>query len=261
MSAIAAFDATASRQIDAVYATPDVAATRIAAFRMAAPRLGESALDVGCGPGFLLRELAAAVGSSGRAIGVDLSEPMLAIARERCAGLDNVRLENGDALSLPLETAACDLACALQVYAYVVDLDRALAELARVVRPGGRIVILDTDFSGLVWESRDRERMRRILAAYDRHVAWPDLPRILPHRLHAAGFRLERCEAVPIVTVNYTPNTYAFGLARFIYRFVTAKGGIPVDEADAWLAEMDALEADKAFMFAVNRFLFAAIRS
>ena len=260
MSTIGAFDATAARRIEAVYATPDVAATRIAVFRMAAPRLGESVLDVGCGPGFLLRELAAAVGSSGRAVGVDLSDPMISLAAQRCGGFDNVRLERGDALSLPFNTAAFDLATALQVYAYVAELDQALAELARVVRPGGRVVILDTDFSGVVWESRDRERMRRVLAAYDRHVAWPDLPRILPRRLHAAGFRLERCEIAPMLTVNYHANTYVFGLARFIHHYVTEKGGISSEEADAWLAEMDELEADKAFFFSVNCFLFAAVR-
>jgi hypothetical protein len=102
--------------------------------------------------------------------------------------------------------------------------------------------------------------MQRILAAYDRHVAWPDLPRILPRRLAAAGFELVRCAVAPIVTTNYHPNTYVFGLARFIHRFVTEQAGISVDEADAWLAELDVLEREKAFLFSVNRFLFSATR-
>lgn len=254
------FDATTAAQLQTVYSTPDIAATRISAFRAADPRLGEHALDLGCGPGFLLRELALAVGSAGSVVGMDSSDAMLATAAQRCAGLDNVRLEGADAVSLPADSAVFDLACVLQVYAFVRELDVALLELARVVKPGGRVVILDTDFSGIVWESGNRERMRKILAAYDRHVAWPDLPRILPRRLHATGFRLERCEAVPMLTLNYHPNTYVFGLARLIHRFVTQQAGIPVEEADAWLAELDVLQREQAFLFALNRFVFTAAR-
>jgi len=77
MSTTLDFDATAAAQTDATYATPDVAATRIAVFRAANPSLGECVLDVGCGPGYLLRELALAVGEKGRAVGIDISEPML----------------------------------------------------------------------------------------------------------------------------------------------------------------------------------------
>jgi len=254
------FDAIAAAQVQAVYATPDVAQTRAAAFRAANPRIGQSALDLGCGPGFLLRDLALAVGSAGSVIGVDTSEPMLEMAAQRCTGLSNIRLEKAEVERLPFGDAAFDLACALQVYAYVEKLDEALVELARVVKPGGRVVILDTDFSGVVWESANRPRMQKILAAYEGHVAWPDLPRILQRRLRAAGFRLERCEIVPMLTVNYHPNTYVFGLARFIHRFVTEHGGIQAEEADAWLAELDDLERQKAFLFAVSRFVFTAIR-
>jgi SAM-dependent methyltransferase len=260
MSTNLTFDATAAAQVQAVYATPDVAATRAAAFRAASPRIGENALDLGCGPGFLLRDLALAVGSGGSVVGVDISEPMLALAALRCVGLNSVRLERSGAKSLPFAHGAFDLACALQVYAYVEELDEALIELSRVVKPGGRVVILDTDFSGVIWESGSRQRMQKILAAYEGHVAWPDLPRILPRRLRAAGFKLERCEIAPILTVNYHPNTYVFGLARFIHRFVTEQAGIRVEEADAWLAEMDALEREKAFLFAINRFIFTATR-
>ena len=258
MSTTLNFDAAAAAQTDAIYATPDIAATRIAVFRAANPRPGESVLDVGYGPGYLLRELAIAVGENGRAVGIDLSDPMLAMAQQRCAGVVNVLTEKTDALKIPGADSTFDLACALQVYAYVTELDHALVELYRALKPGGRAVILDTDFSGLVWESQNRDRMQKILAAWDKHVAWPDLPRILPRRLRAAGFQVERCEIVPILTLNYHPNTYVHGLARFIHRFVTSNAGVAVDEASSWLAEFDALEQAGAFLFALNRFLFVA---
>jgi hypothetical protein len=100
--------------------------------------------------------------------------------------------------------------------------------------------------------------MQKVLTAYKKHVAWPDLPRILPSRLRAAGFRLERCEVVPMLTLSYHPNTFVYGIARFIHRFVTEHAGVVIDEADAWIAEFDDLERAGAFLFSMNRFLFAA---
>jgi ubiquinone/menaquinone biosynthesis C-methylase UbiE len=253
------FDADVARRIDATYATQDITATRVAAFRAAAPRTRETALDIGCGPGYLTRELAVAVETSGHIVGVDASESMLELARRRCAGLGQVRLERADALELPVGDAAVDVACVMQVYCYVKELQRALTELHRVLRPGGRAVILDSDVSGVVWESQNRERMQKVLRAYDAHAAWPDLPRVLPRRLRHAGFELERCEKVPFLTLDYHPNTYVFGLARFIRQFVVGNG-FPADEADAWLAEFDALEKERGFFFSMDRFLFVARR-
>lgn len=254
------FDAGLAGRVETVYATPDVNATRIAVFRAAAPRTGEIALDLGCGPGYLTRELAIAVGREGEVIGVDISEPMLGLAARRCADLDQVRLVNADVCQLPVDDGTLNVACALQVYCYVKALDEALSELHRALKPGGRAVILDTDYSGVVWETRDRERMRRLLDAWDTHAAWPDLPRVLPHRLRAAGFEVARCEAVPMLTLNYHPNTYVHGLARFMHQFVI-NAGFAADEADAWLAEFDALEQERAFFFAMNRLMFVAVRT
>ena len=255
------FDAAATAQVEAIYATPDVAATRIAVMRAGNPRAGEHILDVGCGPGFLLRDLALATGPTGQAIGVDISEPMLALARRRCEDIPSVRIEHGDATKLPVGDGAIDLACALQTLAYVPNLDEVLIELHRGLKPGGRLVILDTDFDSLVWESRDRERMRRIMTAYDKHVAWPDLPRILPKRLKASGFELQRCEIVPILTLSFNPHTYAYGIVQFIHRFVSEQAGIPQEDADAWRREFDELERTGCFLFSLNRYLFTARRA
>ncbi len=93
---------------------------------------GRDVLEVGCGTGRLLGPIA---GFARRAIGVDLSAAMLARARAR--GLDVVQ---GAATALPVATASVDLACAFKVLAHVPDVRGALAELARVVRPGGWVL-------------------------------------------------------------------------------------------------------------------------
>ena len=260
MSTTLDFDADMARRTETVYATPDINATRIAVFRAAAPRLGQKGVDVGCGPGYLTRELALAVGRDGEVVGIDASDPMLGLAAHRCAGLDQVKLANADARKMPIESETLDFACGLQVYCYIKELDEALGDVRRCLKPGGRAVILDTDFSGVVWESGNRERMSKVMRAFDEHVAWPDLPRILPSRLKKAGFELSRCEAIPFVTLAYHPNTYVYGLARFIHQFVTKNTGFAAQEANAWLNEFDELEKHGAFFFATNRFMFVATR-
>jgi demethylmenaquinone methyltransferase/2-methoxy-6-polyprenyl-1,4-benzoquinol methylase len=107
-------------------------------------RPGQSALDVCCGTGDLALELAQRVTPGGRVVGLDFSEPMLELAREKSedAGVP-VRWVQGNALELPFpdgEFDACTVGFGVR---NVVDLDRGIAEMARVVRPGGRVVILE----------------------------------------------------------------------------------------------------------------------
>lgn len=260
MAGIVTFDPEASHRLETMYASPEVSATRAEVFRAVTPRSGQKGLDVGCGPGYLTRDLGLAVGASGEIAGIDSSEPMLDLARQRCSGLSQITLTNAGVESLPTATGTLDFACALQIYCYVKELDGALDELRRCLRPGGRAVIMDTDFSGALWETGDRARMRKIMTAFEGHSVWPDLPRILPRRLAKAGFELTRCDAIPFVTLAYHPNTYIHGSARIIHQYVTKSAGLPVPEADAWLKEFDELETRREFFFSVNRFMFVATR-
>ena len=260
MSTTLDFDADLASRIETIYATPDVNATRIAVFRAAAPRLGQKGVDVGCGPGYLTRELAIAVGRDGEVVGhrrerSDARSRQSSLRRSRsgqagkrrCAQVANRKREPRFRLWAP----------GLLLHQ---ELDEALDDLRRCLKPGGRAVILDTDFSGVVWESSNRERMHKVMRAFDEHAAWPDLPRILPSRLKKAGFDLLRCEAIPFVTLTYHPNTFVYGLARLIHQFVTKNTGFAVEEADAWLNEFDELEKQRAFFYATNRFMFVATR-
>jgi demethylmenaquinone methyltransferase/2-methoxy-6-polyprenyl-1,4-benzoquinol methylase len=113
---------------------------RARAADLAALGPGDSALDVACGTGDLAIELARRVGTGGEVIGSDFSEEMLERARAKAPELS---WEWGNALELPYASARFHAATVGFGARNFSDLDRGLAEMARVVRPGGRVVVLE----------------------------------------------------------------------------------------------------------------------
>jgi ArsR family transcriptional regulator len=116
--------------------------------------------DLGCGTGALAASLAPSVG---RVIAVDESRAMLAAARTRLAALPNVEIRRGDIASLPIADGELDAAVLLLVLHHAPDPARAVAEAARAVRPGGRILVVD-----MVPHDRDdyRERMGHLWTGF-----------------------------------------------------------------------------------------------
>jgi demethylmenaquinone methyltransferase/2-methoxy-6-polyprenyl-1,4-benzoquinol methylase len=164
---------------------------------------GSDALDVCCGTGDLALELRRRIGPDGRVVGCDFSEPMLELARRK-SGEEGLPVEFGwaDALELPYGDASFDAVTVGFGARNLADLDRGIAEMARVLRPGGRLVILEitrpqreplaTFYS--LWFDRLVPVLGNLAGDSDAYSYLPDSvrtfpePRDLAAKLDAAGF-------------------------------------------------------------------------
>ena len=252
------FDEQAARDLESMYEIGDARRRRELARAALAAASGERILDVGCGPGFYCAELLAEVGESGSVTGVDSSPPMLALAARRCAGHDNVELLEGEAVALPVPDEGFDAALAVQVIEYVPDVEKALAELRRALRPGGRVLIWDVDWDTLSVHSGDPGLSERVLRAWDEHLAHRTVPRTLAGRLRASGFEEVDMTAHAFAALGHAPDSWAAALVPFIGDFVAGRGGVSEEEAEAWVAEQRQLEEQGDFYFGCIQFCFTA---
>jgi ubiquinone/menaquinone biosynthesis C-methylase UbiE len=262
MSTTMPFDDDLVRRLVEVYTTPDVVGQREATLEILDLKPGEHVLDIGSGPGFLAASMAERVGADGAVFGIDLSEPMLAHANSlpETPGAAPMTFALGDATTLEHPDATFDAAVCTQVYEYVPDIGRALEELHRVLKPGGRALVLDTDWDTAVWHTNDRARMARVMSAWEEHLADPWLPRTLARRLESAGLAVERQEILQLANLTFDERTYSAGMMGFVANFVPGHRGVTQEEAAAWLAELRELAERDEYFFSINRYLFLARR-
>jgi arsenite methyltransferase len=176
----------------------------------------------------------------GRVPGVDISEDLLTFARQR-KERGWLTYRQGDAQALDVEDDSFDAAVCVQVLEYVEDVDRALSEIHRVLSPGGRALVIDTDWDAVLWQSAEADRMARVKKAWEEHCADPRLPRTLAPRLRAVGFDILAVTGFPIINTSLDPSTLSHALVGLIVDFIATRGTVPRDDLDGWAAELHAL--------------------
>jgi arsenite methyltransferase len=256
-----AFDASMVERLNKLYASPQAVAQRSRFRQLLAARPGELGLDIGCGVGHLTCELARDVSPGGRIIAVDSSNEMVRGSKAR---IDDNRLGHcvevirGDAIALDLPNESFDFVVAVQVYSYVHQVARAIAEAARVLRNGGRLAVLETDWDMCTYESTDHALTRRILDGSWR-FAHSHLPRQLHRLLRESGLVLTQCDAFPIIETEYNADSFGAGLIT-IARDAAVRHGIAAADADAWATDIRSRSTDGEYFFCTNRFIFVAAK-
>jgi len=255
------FDEGGSQLVEAFNATPGATARRGRLLSALTLTSGERVLEVGSGPGHLTLEMAEAVGPAGRVCGVDNSDAMNGIARARCSGQLTAEFHLGDATKLPFPDNHFNAAVSSQVFEYLSDVPAAFAEIYRVLRPGGRVVIHDTDWGTVAWHSSDPDRMRRILSAFDGHLVDPYFPRTAAIHLRQAGFKVDRQEVIVQFDSSYGDETVSYYIIEFIAGYVAGINGITADDVSAWAEDLRQLGANGEYFFSMNEYISLASKN
>ncbi|MDP3890783.1 methyltransferase domain-containing protein [Nocardioides sp.] len=177
--------------LDAQEAMAGVGRLRDWALDALAPAAGEVAVDVGCGAGAEVRRLATAVGSAGRAIGVEPHPGLRAEAVRRAqAEGSTATFVDGDAADLPFADGSVDVLRCERVFQHLPDPEAAARDFARVLAPGGRVAVTDSDWGSMVQSVGDPDVVRRINESSWRRMANPFSGRHLRRQLSAAGLEV-----------------------------------------------------------------------
>jgi len=155
------------RFLDQSNASPDIQKSKPLILDGLHLREGLSALDVGCGTGADVVDIARRVAPSGAVTGVDVSGAMIAEARRRTVGLGlPVAFEVGNAMELRFEDGTFDGCRTERMLMHVPDPARAFSEMVRVTKTGGRVCVFDFDWDTFVIDSPHRETTRRIVSSF-----------------------------------------------------------------------------------------------
>jgi ubiquinone/menaquinone biosynthesis C-methylase UbiE len=238
--------------MDTSHAQPTARSYKQAIMEQLDIKIGATILDVGCGTGQDALDLAQAVGPHGRVIGIDRSETMLQEARARATRAQlPVEYVLADATQLPFADASFDGCQASRVFGHLREPELAVAEMARVARPGARVVAADGDMDLIAIDIPDRALARKVLhAACDQMIqGW--MGRQMPRLFQQAGLSNIRVEG------RLMPLDYAFFQLAFrgILQHALAAGSILEEELIRFWQALEQAEQEQHFFARVGGFV------
>jgi ubiquinone/menaquinone biosynthesis C-methylase UbiE len=217
--------------LDTQSAQPFHQDVRRTVFALLQPQPGFRVLDVGCGNGEDARALCQLAGTHGQVIGVDASATMIAeaCARSAATGLPVV-FRHADAAHLDLADASFDGCYSIRTFQHLDDPERALAEMVRVLRPGGRIVVADPDHQTTIMDVAERELARRFLNWRSDTIRNGWIAHHMPALMQAVG----------LVDISVTPKTHLSTDYAEVEATSHYEGGIQVARGEGILSAEEA---------------------
>ena len=205
-------------------------------------------IDIGCGAGHLVEDLAKALGDQGRVYALDPSEDQLEEARVRCSSFSNVIFFNGYADNIALEDVSCDIVTSTQAYEYVKDVDKALSESSRVLKPGGAFVNVSILWDYFRFHGAEEKLNNLIHDAFRAHCYHQMLPLELEGKLKALGFQYITNKSLAFLITRRDQNSPARHLETMVASFAVSQG-ISTSKVEEWRGQLADAEACGRFGF------------
>ena len=214
---------------------------------------GDAVLEVGCGPGNDVFDMVDLVGPTGRLVGVDASEAMIAEARRRAKHRGvSVTFEVGDVQALSYPDATFDVCRSGRLLEHVPNAGRALAEMVRVTRrPGGRIAVFDLDWDTLIIDHPDKETTRTIVRTYSDSIPNGWIGRQLP--------RLFKEKQVEVLSVDAVQGFVHYALAELFLGSHLAvlqnNGALSAGKARQWWDYLQRANDEETLLISFTAFI------
>ena len=219
---------------------------------------GYKVLDVGCGPGTDTIALGQIVGSTGQASGVDYDAAMVAEANQRAenSGVSAwVKHQQADATALPWEANEFDACRSERLFEHLFNPEQALAEMGRVTKPGGWVVVLDTDWGSLSTDTEETDierRLARVLAERCLHNGYSG--RQLCRFFKRRNLEDITSEMFPTFVTSYALARQIATLDK-IEKEAVAAGIITEQELERWHISLERADTEGVFFGGVSMVL------
>jgi ubiquinone/menaquinone biosynthesis C-methylase UbiE len=206
-------------------------------------RAGHKVLDVGCGIGGATIPIAEITGPTGFVAGIDLSSAMIEYAAKRTSNQPWVEFRVADAGSIPYPDKFFDVARSERLFLYLPDRLAALKEMVRVVKPGGRVYLADTDIDSVATYSQNPGLARKMTSLVAASMPNPNSGRELPSLVRKAGLKNLEIETFAMST------PYEFFLRAIPGSLIKAAEAGVINQAELkeFLDEQAALHASGDF--------------
>jgi ubiquinone/menaquinone biosynthesis C-methylase UbiE len=215
---------------------------------------GQVVVDYGCGPGGLAVELARRVAPTGRVHGVDLNAAFLERAAARAVrdGVEKlISWHRTDGDKLPLDSGLADRLVCKNVMEYVPDVAATLAEFRRVVKPGGLVHVIDSDWGLFAVEPLGAERMAELFAAASPAYKTPHIGRKLFGAMRAAGFQDVKVQILASADTKGRMSPIVFNMLGY----ARDSGRLQPTVLAALVADLKQSLADGTFVLVLPQFL------
>lgn len=218
-------------------------------------REGSHVLDFGCGPGFVSQGMAEIVGATGHVYGVDINARFVADASSRAAEDGNVSFHLVDEERITLEDSSVDRLLCKNVFEYLPDVQATLEEFRRVLEPGGRLLVIDSDWGFVAVEPWGAERTRRFFDAAAPAFKDPEIGRKLRSHVVDAGF------AEVDVTVQAGVDTEGGSLfvLRNMASYASEHESTSDIDIDSMISEAESAISNDRYLFCLPQFRVTGI--